>query len=229
MNEAARLASSGAPHGTVVLADEQTSGVGRLGRSWISERDVGLYCSIVLRLRVRAEELPVVTLALGLATVDAIQTSSDTACDLRWPNDVLIHERKVAGILAQLLEGSIIAGIGINVNQTAMPEHLRTPATSLRLETGRVHSRETLLTNLLESAEALCSVLTAEGAQSIIRAFCEASTYAVDRRIIIEDTGQKGITEGIDENGYLLMRADNGRLERIATGGIRPDHLFAQA
>ncbi len=214
----------------MILADEQTAGIGRLGRSWLSQPELGLYCSIILRLPVLPEELPIATLALGLATADAIQKSTDLACDLRWPNDVLIRERKVAGILAQVEERCIIAGIGINVNHTLLPSDFRTPATSLRIESnGNPQSREAILVNVLESAETLCSVLITDGAQSIIRAFSEASTYALDRRIVIEDTGRKGVTAGIDESGYLLVRSDEGRMERIATGGIRPDHLFAGA
>ena len=87
MTEAARLAASGAPHGTVVLAEEQTAGIGRLGRSWHSDAELGIYCSILLRLPVEPGTLPVINLLLGLATAEAIQKSTHVACDLRWPND----------------------------------------------------------------------------------------------------------------------------------------------
>src|ERR1700733_12422214 len=121
MREAVTLAVAGAAHGTVVIADEQTAGVGRLGRSWHSEADVGIYCSILLRLPLSPSHLPVATLMLGLATAEAIEKASDLACDLLWPNDVLINGRKTAGILAQLVDNCIIAGIGINVNQQELP------------------------------------------------------------------------------------------------------------
>ncbi len=223
MTEAARLADLGAPHGTVVLAEEQTAGLGRLGRSWHSDRELGIYCSILLRLHLAPEHLPIINLVLGLATAEAIQKSSHLACDLRWPNDVLIHERKVAGILAQLIDGCVIAGVGINVNQESFPPDLRTPATSLRIESrGGIRSRENLVANLIESVDAFCSMLEASGTESIIRAFTSASSYALDRRVLVEDGGREGVTAGLDENGFLLVRFDQGGIERIAAGGVRP-------
>lgn len=224
MSEAARLAAAGAPHGTVILADEQTAGIGRLGRSWHSQPEVGVYASIILALPLSPSSLPVASLVLGLATAEAIHKSTPLATDLRWPNDVLIRERKVAGILAHLVDTRILAGIGINVNQTSFPSNLRTPATSLRMESnGRIQSRETLIVKLLESLEMFCSMLAVQGSDSILRAFMSASSYAVHRRVVIEDSGEKGMTAGLDENGFLLVRSDAGRLQRIAAGGVRPD------
>jgi BirA family transcriptional regulator, biotin operon repressor / biotin---[acetyl-CoA-carboxylase] ligase len=222
MQEAARLAGTGAPHGTIVIAEEQTAGVGRLGRSWVSEPEVGIYCSILLRLALSPGNLPIATLLLGLATAEAIQKATSVACDLRWPNDVLINGRKVAGILAQLVDSCIIAGIGINVNHTTLPDGLRTPATSIRLESGgRVQSRENILVQLLESLDSFCGLLAAEGPKAILRAFTAASSYALNRRVILEETGQKGTTAGLDENGFLLVHFDSGRTGRIAAGGVR--------
>lgn len=225
MIQAARLAGSGAPHGTTVLAEEQTAGVGRLGRSWHSDAELGIYCSILLRLPVDPGTLPVINLLLGLATAEAIQKSTQVACDLRWPNDVLIKERKVAGILAQLLEdGVIVAGIGVNVNQTSFPPDLRTPATSLRIESGGyIQSRDNLVINLLEAVDAFSFMLRTQGSECIVRAFTSASSYALDRRVLIEEDGRKGTTAGLDENGFLLVRFDNGGMERIAAGGVRRD------
>jgi BirA family transcriptional regulator, biotin operon repressor / biotin---[acetyl-CoA-carboxylase] ligase len=224
MSEGARLAASGAAQGTVVLADEQTAGLGRLGRSWHSQAELGVYCSILLRLPLSPPNLPVASLVLGLATAEAIQKSTQLACDLRWPNDVLINERKTAGILTHLIDPYIVAGIGINVNHTSLPNDLRTPATSLRIESGgRIQSREDLIVNLLESVDGFCSMLVTQGPGSILRAFSSSSSYAIHRRVVIEESGVKGVTEGLDENGFLLVRSDTGNLERIAAGGVRPD------
>ena len=224
MIEASALANSGAAHGTVVLADEQTAGVGRLGRSWLSHSELGIYCSILLRLALKPGSLPIASLVLGLATAEAVQRSTEVVCDLRWPNDVLINERKAAGILTHLTEGCIIAGIGINVNQCSFPADLRTPATSLRIESGgREQSRETVVIHLLESVDTFCSMLQSQGTDSILRAFTSASSYALHRRVVIEETGEKGITAGLDNNGFLLVNLDRGKLERIAAGGVRPD------
>src|ERR1700685_889548 len=225
MLEATRLASLGAPHGSVILAEEQTAGIGRLGRSWLSQAELGVYCSILLRLPLSPGNLPVASLVLGLATAEAIQKSTQLACDLRWPNDVLINESKVAGILTHLVETCIVAGIGINVNPPALPTDLRTPATSLRIESdGRLQSRESVIVNLLDSLDAFCSMLATEGTRSILRVFSSASSYAIHRRVIIEESGSKGVTAGLDENGFLLVYSDAGRIERVANGGVRPDY-----
>lgn len=223
MTEAARLAALGAPHGTVVLADEQTAGLGRLGRSWHSQAASGIYSTTLLRLPLSTESVPLAALMLGLATADAISRSTNLMCDLRWPNDVLIDDQKVAGILAQLVDGYILAGIGINVNQASFPDGLRTPATSLLLKSGgRAHSREDILVHLLAALDSYCSLLIEEGPPSILRSFTAASSYALHRRVKIEESATEGVTAGLDGNGFLLLRLDNGRLERITSGGIRP-------
>ncbi|MFL6353069.1 MAG: biotin--[acetyl-CoA-carboxylase] ligase [Bryobacteraceae bacterium] len=224
MTEAARLAGTGAPHGTAVFAEEQTAGIGRLGRSWQSDAELGIYCSILLRLQVDPSTLPVINLVLGLATAEAIQKATRLACDLRWPNDVLIHERKVAGILAQLVDHCVIAGIGINVNQMSFPPDLRTPATSLRMEcAGEIQSREDIVIKLIESVDTFSSMLMTQGSECIVRAFTLASSYALDRRVLMEEDGRRGVTAGLDEDGFLLVRFDNGDMERIAAGGVRRD------
>ncbi|MCU1293446.1 MAG: biotin--acetyl-CoA-carboxylase ligase [Bryobacterales bacterium] len=224
MSEAVKLAASAAPHGAVVIADEQTAGIGRLGRSWHSEAEAGIYCSILLRLALPPGEIPIATLLLGLATAEAIQQVTSLACDLRWPNDVLINERKVAGILAQLSGDFVIAGIGINVNQMELPSNLRTPATSLRVASGGTEqSREELLIHLLQAIDAFCALLKESGPAAILRSFAVASSYALHRRVIVEETGRTGVTAGLDQSGFLLVRYESGRVERIAAGGVRPD------
>lgn len=224
MTEACHLASLGADAGTVVIADEQTSGIGRLGRSWISEMDAGIYTSMLLKLPLPPSRLPVASLLAGLATAEAIEKSTHLACDLRWPNDILIGERKVAGILTQLVDDYIIAGIGINVNNTAYPLDLRTPATSLLLSSeGRRQSREHLLIRLLESLDTFSSLLSGQGPEAILRAFAAASSYVMNRRVIVEENGSRGVTQGLDERGFLLVRSETGVTHRVSSGGVRPD------
>lgn len=203
--------------GAVVLAEEQRAGLGRHGHTWHSEAGSGIYCSLVLA------PAPVLTLALGLAAQDAIAKSTGIACDLRWPNDVMIGGRKCAGILAQLDSGAIVAGIGINVNHAEFPEEIASLATSLRLA-GAIVAREDLLIALLRAIDDACEMLIAQGPPVILEAFSRASSYASGRRVRFEHDGatMEGITRGLDSAGFLLVRDDNGKDTTIFAGGVRP-------
>lgn len=224
MTEATALALAGHPHLTAVVADFQTAGIGRHGHSWHSEPATGLYVSIVLRLPLAPATLPIVTLALGLATAEAISETTGLACDIRWPNDVLINNKKAAGILVQLVDNAAIAGIGINVNHTSFPPGLAGEATSLHLETARPHDRENLLTCLLASVDRVCEILTSGSRPAILKMFTDASTYATGKHVTV-DLGERtihGITAGLTDSGFLLVRTPNGTIETVISGGVRP-------
>jgi len=224
MHKALELAHAGCPSGTVVVAAEQTAGQGRFGRSWHSEAGSGLYMSQVLRLKICSDSLPLVTLALGLATAESIVNAAAVAPDLRWPNDVLLNGKKCAGILVQLHDGVLVAGIGINVNQSSFPEELAGTATSLRIVTGRQHDLEKLLALLLAQLEQHLDNLLQNGRESVLRAFSQASSYVRGRRVVVEqDTGEiTGVTDGLDPQGFLILRQDNGQRTLILAGGVRP-------
>jgi BirA family transcriptional regulator, biotin operon repressor / biotin---[acetyl-CoA-carboxylase] ligase len=224
MTEASRLAEAGAPAGTVVGAEEQTAGQGRHGRVWHSQPGSGLYVSFILRRRFTPVALPVVTLALGLAVRESILKATDLACDLRWPNDLLIGSKKCAGILTVLESSAIIAGIGINVNHSLFPEELSSIATSLRIASGRVESRERLLLELLLSVDTYCDLLETQGRGPVIEAFARASSYVFGRRVCVDQDGStlRGITAGLNESGFLMLRGDDGASNVIVAGGVRP-------
>lgn len=224
MIEASRWAAGGCPSGTIVCAEEQTAGQGRYGRPWHSEPGSGLYVSIVLRHRFGPSTLPIVTLALGLATSEAILKVTDLACDLRWPNDVLIESRKCAGILTQLEGSAIIAGIGINVNHSEFPEQLTGIATSLRLASHGVHSRERLLAELAESVDRFCALLENEGAEPILAMFSRASSFVSGRRVSVDQGHARleGTTAGLNSSGFLILETDDGTKNVILAGGVRP-------
>ncbi|MBC7928874.1 MAG: biotin--[acetyl-CoA-carboxylase] ligase [Bryobacteraceae bacterium] len=225
MTRAAELAAGGAPNGTVVVAKEQTAGQGRFGRTWYSAPDAGLYMTQILRPSIDPARLPLITLALGLATAEAIVEKTGIAVDLRWPNDVLIGVRKCSGILAQLCDGVLLAGIGINVNQTGFPPELESTATSLRLASGREHDIDELLTTLLGTIHTQLETFFTQGPDPVLQAFVQSSSYVRGRRVIV-DSGpipERGTTEGLDEHGFLLLRRDDGTRTRILAGGVRPE------
>ncbi|HSB17916.1 MAG TPA: biotin--[acetyl-CoA-carboxylase] ligase [Bryobacteraceae bacterium] len=224
MTEAVRLAVGGAPSGTVVVAEEQVAGQGRHGRSWMSERETGLYLSLILRASPPQESVPVLALALALSAQDAIAKTTGVVCDLRWPNDVIAAGRKCAGILVQLHDGVFVAGIGINVNQTCFPQELSEIATSIRLVSGRPHSREDLFCSLVLATDEFCRVLLEDGKDELLRLYAEASSYVRGRRVTV-DQGEallRGTTEGLNSSGFLILRQDDGTRSVILAGGVRP-------
>lgn len=222
MDEAARLAAAG--ESGVVVAEEQTAGRGRFGRSWHSEPEAGLYATFILRPPLRPEDTPVLALALALATAEAIARVADLACDLRWPNDVLIAGCKCAGILVEVAAGAFLAGIGINVNHTRFPEELAGQATSLRLAGGRVCSRERLLVELARTVRAFTRMLVEAGPQPVLEMFRRASSFVEGRRVRVEaPVGPlEGVTDGLDPSGFLWLRTERGDRLLLRWGGVRP-------
>lgn len=223
MRRAAELADEGAVHGSIVMARQQTAGQGRLGRAWHSALG-GLWFTMILRLDVPPQQLPVVTLALGLAVADAIQTFGGLPCDLRWPNDVLTQDgRKLAGILTQLHNGAVLAGVGVNVNQMEFPEDLQNIATSLALETKAAKDTQFMLFAIAGAIDSHCRIFTTSGAGAILRLFANASSYVSGRRVSVDlpEGPVLGTTAGLAEDGFLLLRKDNGEEIRITAGGVR--------
>ena len=224
MHEATTMAAAGCPSGTAVVAEEQTAGQGRHGHTWHSEPGAGLYCSVVLRLPLPPDSLPVLTLALGLAAAETIARATDLQPDLRWPNDVMLGDKKTAGILVQLVDSVAIAGLGINVNHPAFPPGIAGEATSLRLATGRTQSREDLLVCLLLTIDSFCRMLLEGGREAILDQFTRHSSYASGKRVQVDQPGGMvtGTTAGLDPGGFLKLRADDGSESLILAGGVRP-------
>jgi BirA family transcriptional regulator, biotin operon repressor / biotin---[acetyl-CoA-carboxylase] ligase len=205
--------AAGRSLGSVILAEEQTAGQGRHGHSWHSEPGTGIYLSTVLR------HGPLLTMALGLATAEAIAAVTGIACDLRWPNDVLVGGKKAAGILVQLSDFVAIGGIGINVNHTALPRDLAEIATSLRIEAGRQCCREEILLALVPAIDSFTSLPE----DDILRLFAQASSYVCGRRVVVEQSEGvvRGVTAGLTNVGYLRVRQDDGTDTLIVAGGVR--------
>jgi BirA family biotin operon repressor/biotin-[acetyl-CoA-carboxylase] ligase len=229
-------AAVGLEAGSVVLAEEQTAGQGRLGRTWHSEAGAGIYCSMALR------PMPVLTLALGLAAQSAILEAAGLMCDIRWPNDLLLGGKKVAGILVQGTDGLGICGIGINVGHAEFPAELEGVATSLRLELDKKADQEVrstewggpgcprrLRARLPSSTEIVVSLLKAVdrfavlAKDEVLRLFTQSSSYACGRRVRVEQPNGaiEGTTAGLDPSGFLIVRKDDGTDTLVLAGGVR--------
>lgn len=215
---AIRLGQAGEPHGTVVIAEEQTAGRGRAGRSWASEKSVGIYVSILLRPPIPPAHAPLLTLVAGLAARDAVAEDLDAAPDIRWPNDLLVGGRKLCGILTEMhaepdrIHYAVI-GVGLNVNQSKMPADIADTATSMRIETHRIRSRFEILIRLLRSLDRYYNQFLADGATPILRRFAEVSTYFKGKRVRITTASESftGTTAGLEPSGVLRVARDDGR------------------
>jgi len=221
------LAAEGEPHGTLVVAEEQTAGRGRLGRTWHSEKTSGIYLSIILRPELAPQQAPLLTLVAGLAARDAVVQVTGLAVDLRWPNDLLAGGRKFCGILTEMQAEAqrihyVVVGIGVNVNHAKLPAELEPIATSLRLATGRAVSRLELLAGLLAAFDRYYNQLLREGSAPLISRFSEVSSYATGKRVLVSGPKEKmsGVTEGLDATGTLLVRRDDGQLVPVLVGDV---------
>jgi len=221
------LAAQGEAHGTVILAEEQTAGRGRLGRNWYSEKSSGIYASIILRPPLAPAAAPVLTLMAGVATQRAVNTVTGLPVDIRWPNDLLLNGKKVCGILTEMSAEldrlhAVVLGIGLNVNHREMPAELREIATSLRMEGRKPYSRAQILVALLKELERKYRLLLDEGSVAITRAWAAASTYAQGKRIRVVSSGGEFLatTAGLEPSGALRVRREDGREELLVSGEI---------
>ena len=224
---AMELGYAGEPEGTLVLAEEQTAGRGRAGRSWHSERGAGLYLTLLLRPKLAPAQAPLLTMLAGLSAHTAIRALTGLTPELKWPNDLLLNGKKVGGILTEMhAEPSVvrfvIVGIGINVNQEQFPPELASIATSLRKESGKMPYRVELLVRLLTQFESDYNRFLREGPSSVVERFQSVSNFAKGRRVRVETGAESyvGTTAGLSPEGLLLVAKDNGAVLTVIAGDV---------
>lgn len=228
--EAFNLAEKGAEQGTIVIAEEQSAGKGRMGRVWTSPAAVNLYCSIILRPLIKPYQAAQLTFLSAVATARAIEQTSNLKPSIKWPNDLLIGERKVAGLLNEMsaetdITNFVILGIGVNLNMRAeqFPADLRTPATSLYIESGVKTARAKFTALLLTEMDKLYQNFLEHGfspVQQEWQSYCNAN----GRKLLVDisnDQQISGMFAGLDNDGALLVRVCGGKVERIISGDVR--------
>jgi len=186
------LGHAGEAEGAVVLAEEQTAGRGRAGRTWHSERAAGVYLTLLLRPKLAPVQAPLLTMMAGLSAHTAVEAVTGLAVDLKWPNDLIIRGKKAGGILTEMYAEPgqvrfVIVGIGLNVNQEQFPGELANVATSLRQETGKPQSRMELLVRLLREFERDYNRFVREGVASVVKRFEVLSSYAQGKRVSVSN------------------------------------------
>ncbi|WP_042355290.1 biotin--[acetyl-CoA-carboxylase] ligase [Bacillus rubiinfantis] len=223
-----QLASNGAGEGTVVIADEQTSGKGRMNRNWHSPKYSGIWMSLILKPNITLNKAPQLTLLTAVAVVQAIEEATGLIAEIKWPNDILINGKKVTGILTELQAEadrihSIIIGIGMNVNQkiTDFPEDLHHKASSLFIEKGEIVSRAALIRNIFLHFEKLYLLYLEQGF-SPIKLLWEGYAISIGKVIKARTLTEviEGKALGITEEGVLQIEDETGKIHHVYSADI---------
>jgi BirA family biotin operon repressor/biotin-[acetyl-CoA-carboxylase] ligase len=219
---------AGEPEGLAILADRQTSGRGRLGRSWTSFPGVGIYTSILLCPSVPPLQAPLLTLMAGLAAAEAIEHVARIEPRLKWPNDLLVDGRKLVGILTEMSTmgqriGHVAIGVGINVHHRRddFPEGVRETATSISLATGRRVERGEIVAALYDSLDRWYAAFRADGTAVIVKAARER-TATLGRPVTVDPGPEQwqGTALDLDEDGALLVRDAQGAVHRVLAADV---------
>jgi BirA family transcriptional regulator, biotin operon repressor / biotin---[acetyl-CoA-carboxylase] ligase len=225
---AAQLAQDGADHGTVVIAERQSAGRGRLGRAWHSPAGVNLYMTVILRPRMPLAEVPQLSLVAGVAVAEALETIAPGLVALKWPNDIWLRKRKAGGIIAEAVTDAtrglrcVLLGIGLNLNLTGddIPPELRGKATSVLIATGQECDRVQFAATLFDLLGVRYRAAEA-GGFSAVRQVYERYFTLNGRRVTVTDgrTTAAGVVRGIDADGALILETGSGPT-RILTGDV---------
>ncbi len=224
MDIASQLAMKGAPEGALVIAEAQTKGRGRLGRNWFSPKYKGIYFSLILRPKILPNQTPLLTLMSAVSICEAIKEKAGLTGQIKWPNDILIHHKKLGGILTELnaetdLSRFVVVGIGLNVNNDK--KTLPAGATSLREQKKHDIKRLELLQEILRKIEGNYLAFQKDGGQPICDKWREWN-ISLGRRVRV--ACQKELIEGeafdIDADGGLLIRSDSGLTRKVMSGDV---------
>lgn len=223
-----KLARDGVKEGVVVFAESQTQGRGRLGRRWVSPAGKGLWFSVLLRPKLRPQEATQLTVAAATALARAIQRQTNLVPDIKWPNDLLLRGRKVAGILTELSAemdrvNHVILGIGLDVNLVAedFPPDVRKIATSLKIESEAAVDRAALAAAILQELDRDYARVCDGGFAELADQWeSRCTTLGRNVSVLIGDRQVRGRAEALDDDGTLLVRTEHGRIERIIGGDV---------
>jgi len=221
------LGHAGEPEGAIVLAEEQSAGRGRSGRTWHSERAAGIYVTLLLRPKLAPVQAPLLTMMAGLSAHAAVEAVTGLHVGLKWPNDLMIRGKKAGGILTEMhaepgMVRFVVVGIGLNVNQERFPGELAGLATSLRQETGKTQSRMELLVRLLREFESDYNRFLREGIAGVIQRFAVVSSYAHGKKVRVTSSTESyvGTTAGLGPEGLLQVEREDGRVVTVIAGDV---------
>jgi len=226
---ALELAEKGAPHGTVVIADRQSKGKGRLGRTWVSPPGSNIYMSVILRPEIEPKDATLLTIMTAVSCAKGVMKSTGLKAEIKWPNDLMISNKKLGGILTEMKsdpDGIVFAviGIGINVNSKTtkdFPPDIQGIATSIREELGKIQSRTFIIAEILKETEHWYKVLLTEGRKPLFDEWKRlSSTLGRKVKVTVGDNVFTGVAEDIDKGGMLILRLPSGILKKISSGDL---------
>ncbi len=229
---AQELARQGAAEGEIVLAEGQTQGKGRAGRSWVSPPYLNLYLSLILRPTLPPSCTPQITLMAGVALADTIHSFLPSPPEIKWPNDILVGGKKIAGILTESCceaDGVVfvVVGIGVNLNfpRELMPKAIQNQATSFLILTQKTVDRDTFTSRLIQDLDQCYGVLEGKGFPFIAKRWESYFRLRGKRvRVDMPDGSVQGKAMGIDTDGALILEGEGGHRERIVAGDVIPIH-----
>jgi BirA family biotin operon repressor/biotin-[acetyl-CoA-carboxylase] ligase len=214
-------------HGSVIVADAQTAGRGRRGRNWVSEPGENLYFSVLLKPDFKPEQASMLTLVMAQAVAEGIEEVCHTECQIKWPNDIVLHGKKICGILTEMQVEiakikHVIVGVGINVNQTRFVQEGLAYAGSLRGELGADVDRQKLLGAVLRRFSGLYNLFLKEGALEFMKAAYEQKLANRGNTVkVLDPNGEyEGVALGINDKGELLVRKEDGIVEAVYAGEV---------
>lgn len=225
--QAKRLGDEGASHGTLVVAEQQTGGKGRRGRSWASPAGSSIYMSILLRPGLMPNQAPMLTLVMAQSVAEAVRIQTGEEARIKWPNDIVINGKKVCGILTEMSTeiqwiNHVVIGVGINVNTENFPEELAETATSLYLENGKRQQRSLLIAEVLKQFERYYDLFINAGNLSAMQEQYNKLLVNCGREVKVLEPGHEftGQAVGINETGELLVRTEDGKIRQIYAGEV---------
>lgn len=222
-----------AVHGSIFVADRQTAGRGRLGRTWESSSDENIYMTLRLKPDISADKAPMLTLVMALSVVRAIEDITEIKGHIKWPNDIVVNKKKICGILTEMSVGMtgieyVVIGVGINVNTKHFPEEIRATATSLCVESGQCFDRTELIAKILERFEEYYEIFVKISSLADLVNDYNAHLININKEVRVLEPGREynGYALGIDELGQLLVQREDGKIEKIFAGEVSVRGLY---
>lgn len=232
-SEAKKKAENGAPHGTLVITERQTGGRGRRGKKWISPKGSGIWMSFILRPEIQPFHASMLTLVAAMAVVSALEKTEGVECSIKWPNDIVLNGRKICGILTEMSAepdavNYVVIGIGINANTTEFDEEIQSIASSVFLETGRKIKRSQVVADFAKEFERYYEIFMQTQDMSGLLTEYNSRLINAGKEVKIIDMKNEftGSAIGIDENGELLVKRENGYVEKIIAGEVSVRGLY---